>query len=58
MVFEVVKSCGGPGISLKRGYIGPLNLEKSAIKDLLNAGYIKPVKEEKTTTKLKSKEIL
>lgn len=57
MEFKVLKSFAGPVISAKRGKI--INLtDKEAIKDFLNAGYIRPVKQEKSNAKVKGKETL
>ncbi len=48
-IFECITTFAGPGLSLKRGYVGPVKADKKTIDSLLKAGFIRPVKVEKST---------
>lgn len=55
MEFEVLKSFAGPFVSGKKGKIISID-DKDLVKDYLNAGFIRPVKQEKSNAKAKGKE--
>lgn len=58
MEYRVLKTCAGGGLVLHRGFEGDIKASKEVITDLLNAGYIEPIKPEKRNAKLKGKKTL
>jgi len=57
MEYEILVTFAGPLCSGKRGKFIELK-DKDLVKDLLNAGFIRPVKAKKSNTSVRGKETL